>query len=202
MTYKHSLQLFFTPSSFLPDGKDQKPATKENTPISLTYIADAHEHHPQPLTTERRFFLQIIRAQLQCVHQSRTRTKNLLAFIGQSWETACTVATEIKALDVNYITEPTITADEIMAIRSTIFLKAMRTKVEVTFEAKVGSSEGVTGLSLGVKPTARVCYGETLNEKKMSEFLESRIKGVKGFGVWAQATRELEERLIARGKKE
>ena len=186
----------------MPNQADHKSAAREDSPISLTYIADAHEHHSQPLTTEKRFFLQIIRAQLQCLHQSRTKTKNLLAFVGESWDKACSVADETKALGVSHITEPTITADEAMVIRSTIFLKAMRTKVEATFEVKVQSDEGVAGLSLGMKPTARVCYGESLNEKKMSEFLESRIKGIKGFGVWAQATRELEERLIARGRKE
>lgn len=78
----------------------------------------------------------------------------------------------------------------------------MRTKVEMTFVANVRSSESITELGLAVKPMAKVCYGENLNEKRMSEFLDSRIKGTKGFGDWAQATRELEDRLIARGGKE
>ena len=176
-------------------------SASENAPISLSYIADANEHHPQSLSTEKRFFLQIIRAQLQCLQQSHTKTKDLLAFVGRNWKTACSIAEEAVALGVSYITEPTILADEVMAVRSIILLRAMRTKVEVAFEVKVRSGEGANGLSVSVKSKARVCYGETLNEKKMSEFLESKVKGAKGYGIWARAIKELEERLIARGRK-
>ena len=201
LTYNRAIQLFFTPTSFLANNTKNVTEGMDNAPISLTYIADVDEFHPHPLTTVKRFFLQIIRAQLQCLQQSQTRTKDLLAFVGGSWDMACRVAEEADALDVSYITEPTIMADEAMAVHSAIILKTMRTKVNVTFEIKVRSGEGASQLALGIKSIAKVGYGETLNEKKMSEFLESRIKGVKGYGVWAQATRELEERLIARGRK-
>ena len=202
MTYKRTLQLFFTPSSFKSKGS---AATSENSPISLTYIADAHEYHPQPLTTEKRFFLQIMRAQLQCLQQSQTKLKDLLAFVSSSWELASTIAEQARVLGVSYITEPTIMSDEVIAIRSFILLNAMRTKVEIVFEVKVRSGDGVASLTLGVKASAKVCYGEGLKEKAMGDFLDSKIagkgKGVKGKSVWAKAVRELEERLLARGKK-
>ena len=202
MTYNRTLELFFTPSSFK---SKESAATSENSPISLTYIADAHEYHPQPLTTEKRFFLQIMRAQLQCLQQSQTKVKDLLAFVSSSWETASTIAEQARILGVSYITEPTITSDEIIAIRSFILLNAMRTKVEIVFEVKVRSGDGVVSLNLGVKASAKVCYGEGLKEKAMGDFLDSKIagkgKGAKGKGVWAKAVRELEERLVARGKK-
>ena len=109
-------------------------------------------------------------------------------------------------LGVSYITEPTITSDEVMAIRSFILLNAMKTKVEVVFEVKVRSGDGVASLSVGVKSNAKVCYGEALNEKKMGEFLDPKIagkgKGSKERGVWAKAVGELEVRLVARGKKQ
>ena len=202
MTYNRTLQLFFTPSSFK---SKELATTSENSPISLTYIADAHEYHPQPLTTEKRFFLQIMRAQLQCLQQSQTKVKDLLAFVSNSWELASTIAEQARVLGVSYITEPTITSDEVIAIRSFILLNAMRTKVEIIFEVKVRSGDGVASLNLGVKSTAKVCYGEDLKEKAMGDFLDSKIggkgKGLKGKGVWAKAVRELEERLMARGKK-
>ena len=202
MTYNRTLQLFFTPSSFK---SKESGVTADNSPISLTYIADAHEYHPQPLTTEKRFFLQIMRAQLQCLQQSQTKVKDLLAFVSSSWETASTIAEQARVLGVSYITEPTITSDEIIAIRSFILLNAMRTKVEIVFEVKVRSGDGVASLNLGVKASANVCYGEGLKEKAMGDFLDSKIagkgKGAKGKGVWAKAVRELEERLVARGKK-
>lgn len=203
MTYNGTLQLFFTPASFKSNGS---PAELENSPISLTYIADAHEYHSQPLTTEKRFFLQIMRAQLQCLQQSQTKVKDLLAFVSSSWEIASKIAEQARVLAVSYITEPTITSDEVMAVRSFILINAMKTKVEVVFEVKVRSGDGVASLGVGVKSNAKVCYGEGLKEKKMGEFLESKIagkgKGGKDRGVWAKAVGELEERLVARGKKQ
>ena len=202
MTHNRALQLFFTPSSFK---SNELAANPENSPISLTYIADAHEFHPQPLTTEKRFFLQIMRAQLQCLQQSQTKIRDLLAFVSSSWEIASSIAEQARVLGVSYITEPTITSDEVMAIRSFILLNAMRTKVEIDFEVKVRSGDGVASLSVGVKSHAKVCYGEGLKEKAMGEFLDSKIagkgKGAKGKGTWVKAVRELEERLLARGKK-
>ncbi|KAL6716387.1 hypothetical protein ACLMJK_005953 [Lecanora helva] len=202
MTYDRTLQLFFMPSSFRPNNEDDSSSTTvENSPISLTYIADAEVYHPQPLTTEKRFFLQIMRAQLQCLQQSETTIKELLVFISTSWKTASSIVSEVHRLGVSYITEPTITSDEVMAVRSLILLQAMRTKVEVCLEVKVRCGDTVSALATNVKASAEVCYGETLKEKKMGEFLESKIKGARGKGVWVKAMRELEERLIARGKK-
>ncbi|CAD6589673.1 MAG: hypothetical protein ASARMPRED_004164 [Alectoria sarmentosa] len=202
MTFNRTLQLFFTPASFKSNNSS---AESENSSISLTYIADAHEYHSLPLTTEKRFFLQIMRAQLQCLQQSRTKVKDLLTFVSTGWEFASTIAEQARVLGVSYITDPTITSDEVMAIRSLILLSAMKTKVEVVFEVKVRSGDGVASLAVGVKSTAKVCYGEGLKEKKMGDFLESKIarkgKGGKERGVWAKAVGELEERLVARGKK-
>ena len=198
MTYNRTLQLFFTPASFAL--KDDSLTKRENSPISLTYIADTHEYHPQPLT-EKRFFLQIMRAQLQCLQQSQTSVKDLLTFVSTSWEAASTIIEEARILGVSYIIEPIITSDEAMAISSYILLRAMRTKVEVIFEVKVRSGEGVAALGVGVKANAKVCYGENLKEKNMADFLESKVKGVEGPGVWVTAVGELEEKLIARGKR-
>lgn len=201
LTYKRTLQLFFSPASFSTSNEEHASTNVENTPISLTYIADSHSYRPQPLTTEKRFFLQIMRAQLQCLQQSRTNVKDLLTFVSSSWESATTIIEEARALSVSYVTEPTITSDEVMAIRSCVLLQAMRTKMEVSFDVKVRSGDGVAALGIGVKAGARVYYGEGLKEKKMAEFLESKIKGVKERGSWVKAVGELEERLRARGKK-
>ena len=201
MTYKRTLQLFFTLNAFLPKDSEAETGAGDNAPISLTYIADAHEYHPQPLTTEKRFFLQIMRAQLQCLQQSSTKVRDLLSFVSESWQSACAVAEKANVLGISYITEPTITSDEAMAIHSSILLRPTRTKVEVGFEVKVRTREGVHALGVGVKVSARVVYGESLKEKKMGEFLESKIKGAEGRAVWAEAVRELEERCLARGKK-
>ena len=135
-----------------------------------------------------------MRAQLQCLQQPQTKVKDLLAFVSSSWETASTIAEQARILGVSYITEPTITSDEIIAIRSFILLNAMRTKVELVFEVKVRSGDGVASLNIGVKASAKVCYGEGLKEKAMGDFLDSKIagngKGVKWKGDSAKAVRE------------
>ena len=199
MTYVKTLQLVFNPSSFTADA--EPTARAENSTISLTYIADTAEYHAQALTTDKRFFLQIMRAQLQCLQQSHTKIKDLLDFVSSSWENASAIVEECRMTSVSYITEPTITSDEAMAVRSTILLQAMRTKVEVVFDVQVQSGDGVAALTVVVKPRAKVCYGEGLKEKKMAEFLESKIKDQASRGVWLKAMAELEERLLARGKK-
>ena len=201
MTYQNTLQLFFTPASFIPNSSSD-PLNSESSPISLTYVADAHEYHPLPLTTEKRFFLQIMRAQLQCLQQHQTQIKDLLDFVSYSWRQASSIIEEARLLETGYITESTITADEVMAVRSILLLRSMKTKIEMTFEISVQSGEGVTGLDVKMKPSARVVYGEDLKEKKLAEFIEQKTKSVgSGSGIWAGAMRELEGKLLSRGKK-
>jgi len=207
MTYQRTLQLYFSPHSFQSSNRQpDEAAAQVNAPISLAYIADAHEYHPQPLTTEKRFFLQIMRAQLQFLEQSTVKINELLAFVGGSWEKACHIAEQARALGVQYITEPTILSDEILAVKSVILLRKLKTKVEATFEVGVRSEAGAAGIDVIVTPSARVMYGEELKGKKMGDFLEQKIggkrKGKEGdVRRWAQAVNELDERLVARGKK-
>lgn len=102
---------------------------------------------------------------------------------------------------LRHITDPTIASDEVMNIHSVLLLRDMKTKVEVGFEVSVRSHEKLLELNIAVKPSAKVVYGKEFKEKMMVEFLELRIgKGLE-VGVWARAVKELEERLIAMGKK-
>lgn len=207
MIYQHTLQLYFSPHSFqFSNRHPDEAAVQVNAPISLAYIADALEYHPQPLTTEKRFFLQIMRAQLQFLEQSTIQINELLAFVGSSWEKACRIVEEARILGVQYVIEPTILSDETLAVKSVILLQGMRTKVEATFKVGVRSEAGAAGIDVIVTPSARVVYGEELNDKKMGDFLEQKIggkrKGKEGnLRRWAQAVKELEERLVARGKR-
>ena len=206
MSYRHALQLYFSPGAFQSSSSHAEIAQTENASISLTYIADGHEYHPQPLSTEKRFFLQTMRAQLQFLQQSNVVVKDLLHFISSSWEKACQVAEEARMLSVHYMTEPTIMSDETLAVNCSILLRAIKTKVEIAFEVSIRNGDGVAGLDVTVKPSARVVYGEVLNGKKMGDFLEQKLdakkKGEHGERTpWVQVVRELEERLIKRGKK-
>lgn len=202
MTYKRTLQLVFTPSSFMPASvSSSQPSKPENSSISLTYIADAHEYRPQALTTEKRFFLQIMRAQLQCLRQSHTKVKDLLGLVSGNWEKACGIAEEVRILEKRYITEPIIQSDDVLAVRSVLLLRDMKTKIDVGVEVTVQSQESTVEIDVAVRTSVKVVYGENLKEKRMEEFLEQRIGRESDVGVWARAVEELEKKLIARGRK-
>jgi kinetochore protein Spc7/SPC105 len=207
MTYKRTLQLFFTPASFMRNRAAALPTgNTTDTPIRLTFVGDSQEHNPQPLSTEKRFFLQIMRAHLQCLPQATTKLKDLLKFISCNWDNACRIGEETRILGISYMTEPTILSDEVLAVKVVLLLRAMKTKVHVRFEVKVQTHEKAIELDVNVQPMTKVVYGEELKERKMAEFLEQKISvmekpGINDGGSWARAVLELQERLIARGKK-
>ncbi|KAL8907748.1 MAG: hypothetical protein Q9207_001231 [Kuettlingeria erythrocarpa] len=203
MTYKDALQLYFSPSSFITPGSSTA-AVADNSPISLTYLADAHEYHPRPLTTEKRFFLQIIRAQLQCLQQSQVLTSDLLNFITRNWEAALTIAEEVRSLGTAYMTEATIVSDEVMAVEAVLLLQQTRTKLAVSFrvQARGGEGEnGMEGLEVAVSSKAKVVYGEDLKEGKMAEWLDGKLAEDQEAGAWARVVGKLEEKLKARSRK-
>ena len=109
------------------------------------------------------------------------------------------VAKETKQLNLTYVTEPCIRSDDVLAIASMVLLRDMKTKVNVIFEVHVG--EDKLDVQMDTTSHAKVIYGESLNEAKMGEFLKQRIGGCKGAAGWASAVRELEVKLVARGKK-
>ncbi|KAI4225833.1 MAG: hypothetical protein L6R36_003630 [Xanthoria steineri] len=211
MTYKDSLQLYFTPSSFLSPSSSSSPPTtnKDNSPISLTYIADTHEYHPKPLTTEKRFFLQIIRAQLQCLTQSSTSTPDLLGFVSRNWDVALTIAEEIRGLTTQYITTTSILSDEVMNVQAVLLLQPIKTKLGVSFQVQArGGAEGEEeqgikeGLEVAVRSDVRVVYGEGLKEGRMREWVDGRLKEEGGErGGWVRCVGRLEEKIKGRGKR-
>ena len=205
MTYKRALQLYFAPGAF-NSGLQAVSNGSQNASISLTYIAEGHAYHLQPLSTEQRFFLQSMRAQLQFLQQSQVTVKDLLMYISTSWDIACQVADESEILGVQYMTWPVILSDETMSVQSHVLLRAMKTKINVAFEISIYSGDGVADMEVAIKPSVKVVYGEELNAKKIGEVLgkklDVRMKGLHSeTGQWAKAVGELEQRLIARALK-
>lgn len=198
MTYRSSLQLFFDTAAFKSNGSSKSAIAKEmrgNSPISLTYVAQK-----SPLTTSNRFFLQFMRAQLHCLCQSQTTAKDLLNFVSSGWDMAQQIAETVHQLQLESVVDVSILSDERLGITVNVLLPKVKTKVSMRFElaAAVGTEEGLR-MSTTVNLDARVIYGEKYNERKMHEFLTSRVgTGVKG---WESAVRELKGRLVTRGRK-
>ncbi|KAF1958892.1 Spc7-domain-containing protein [Byssothecium circinans] len=197
MSYQNDLEVYFQPSAF---------ATGANTPngsISLSYVGDSTTPHPRPLTTSKRFFLQMIRAYLHCIPQSQTRIAELLSLIKKGWASALAVAEGVRWLDHSHITEEFILSDERMAVSANMLLPALQTKVKFTFE--IGVSLGIEGVETEVDAKAELIYGEKYSEEKMGAFLRdfcgNRVKDEKDMSVWADAVMDLAARLKATGRK-
>lgn len=202
MIYRNQLQLFFHAASFMPPNATTPAVKRENSPISLTYVAGAPDiQGPTFLTTEKRFFLQLMRAHLQCLVQHQTHVHDLLRFVGAGWDRASTVANEVKTIEMSFHTRTQILDDEHLTIRAALLLPALETKVHLCFS--IGASGRGMELEIGLDITAQVMYGEKYKEDRMSEFLMSQIgRGpTDRSGAWVGAIRELEKKLVAQGKK-
>lgn len=197
MTHINDLELYFQPSAF---------ATSTNSPnesISLAYIGDSATPHPRPLTTSKRFFLQLIRAHLHCIPQSQTSISSLLALVKNTWATALAVAEGIRCLEHSYITEEFILSDERMGVAANMLLPTLQTKIKVMFEINADiENEGVK-TDVGVK--AEVVYGEKYGEEKMGAFLRdfcgNEVGEIEQMSVWADGMCDLTSRLRKTGRK-
>lgn len=155
------------------------------------------------MTTSRRFFLQLIRAQLHCIPQSQTSISEILALVKNGWAAALAVAEGVRWLEHNYVTEECILSDERMGVRADMLLPGLQTKVRVNFEIGVAFNSGAVETEVGVK--AEVVYGEKYGEEKMSAFLRdfcgAVVKDEKNMTIWADGMLDLSMRLKKTGRK-
>lgn len=208
MTYRNDLQLFFDTAAF-GNSATASENPRQNAPISLTYIGDDTDlqRRPQALTTQARFFLQFMRAHLQCLNQSSTSLSTLLSFVSTGWDKTKIVSREVCSLDFSARTDCAIRSDEKLEVCANVVLPVVGTKMLVDFEvfAAVENME----MSVKVLPRAKVVYGEKYKEDRMTEFLRGRVdkvigvagSGSDGVGSWADAVKDLRNRLVAQGRK-
>ncbi|MCJ1313563.1 hypothetical protein MMC25_007242 [Agyrium rufum] len=220
LTYNRTLALFLTPSAFQTTAEKTNP-NAQNSPISLTYIADDESNlsstssSPAELSTTLRFFLQYLRAYLHSLSQPSTPISSVLKHISETWTVAIHLESEIRRLNLSHMSEARIVADEAIEIRTMILMKEKRMKVDVCWTIDVSncsaSTNGTTrkpsGVLDGVKMDVNVSvvYGETgLNEAKMGDFVRGKLGkriGEGEAGKWASAVRDLEVKLRGRVKK-
>ena len=198
MTHSNDLELYFQPSAFATG------ASTPNGSISLAYIGDSATPHPRPLTTSKRFFLQLIRAHLHCIPQSQTSISSLLSLIKHGWSTALAVAEGIRWLQHSYITEEFILSDERMGITANMLLPTLQTKIKVMFEVAISLGKDSVE-DTDVSTSAEVVYGEKYGEEKMSSFLRdfcgTQVKDIDDMTVWADGMLDLAARLRKTGRK-
>ncbi|UNI23449.1 hypothetical protein JDV02_009267 [Purpureocillium takamizusanense] len=193
MTYKREIELVFDIASFQPH--------QPNSRIDLWYIADGREYNPVPKTPEMEFFLQCIRDGIRALPQNRTKISAMLDAVRSGWDKAQLVAAQIQRVNITFPTTVTKTSDSSIAMTSSLLLKPLETRVEITLNLH-GRSDPA-GLGVGISAEARVVYGEHFNVDKVGEFLMTRIGDTARFDGedWSNVVVELQQRLIARGRK-
>jgi kinetochore protein Spc7/SPC105 len=202
MTYRKEIELVFDAASFA-NGTRKKNAA--NSRVDLWYIAANRASCPVPLTPELDFFLKNIRDHVRGLPQAQTHVRTLLIAVSTAWNKANAVANSIRLLRVSCPTEIMKTSDNSMLVKPMLLIAPLTSKVEITFQVTCHSS--IDGINIGISPSAAVVYGERFNEPKMREFLLNRCgnhieeRGQATKVSWGAAVAELEEKLLARGRK-
>ncbi|KAK2023502.1 Spc7 kinetochore protein [Colletotrichum zoysiae] len=197
MTYRKEIELVFDMASFQHGQK--------NSRIDLWYIAANRETNPVPLTTERDFFLQCIRDHIRGLPQSRTKIADLLHLVRAAWDKANCTSNHIRQLNITFPTAVARTSDSSVAVKSSLLLSQIQTKVEVALEIR--GSSNPDGIDFTLHPEAKVIYGEHFNTGKMGEFLTTHLgdralSQEEGAPSWSNVVVDLHERLLARGRKQ
>jgi kinetochore protein Spc7/SPC105 len=203
LAFRGDLELVFDASSFKADGKEKSPQT-QNSRLDLWYIAANRERNPLPETLEKKFFVDSIRDSIRALVQSETLIKELLGRVSAGWETSLKIVHQIEALNRVCPTEVTKTSDSSIMVRAMLLLIPLNSKVDLQFN--ISTSNAGDGLEIAIDPVVNVVYGEKFNEKNMTQFMITRVgttvneKATEKI-AWTDAVKELEQRLLARGKK-
>lgn len=193
MAYKRELEIVLDIASFQPH--------RQNCRIDVWYIGDGKDGRP-PRTADKEFFLQCIRDHVRALPQSRTKVSDLLRIVSNGWDKARFVTLQLDAVNITFPTNVTKTSDSSVAVTSSLLLAPLRTRVETTLLLQGHSM--ARGVDIEVSTQVRVVYGEHFNVNKVGEFLAGKIGDRIGAKEddWSSVFVELQQRLIARGKKQ
>ena len=200
MMFNEQLRLFFYPSVYQvrPDGgkrrrsgRSSRSVSGPNAPISLTYAPDAdNESLSKELSTEKRFFLQLIRSQLQAfsmMPKGSVTPKTLLDTVSKGWDMACKTEKEIKLLNMAGITTTSILGDERLGAKVVLVLSE-KTRIDVEFTLLVTIlNDG--DISASSSASTNGVYGPRA----------SLVAGSKGRKVQSALTKEVESKELGSG---
>lgn len=204
MTYRREIELVFDVSAF--SGPDA--SSRSDSQIDLWYIAANQDEDSKPASPEKEFFIQCIRDHVRGMAQLKAQTKihDMLSVVSGAWKKANQVAENVRLLNCTFPTNVTRTSDTSIAVRSTLLLVPLKTKVEITLDLRGQYSRG--GIEVTIVPQARVIYGEHFKVDSVAEYLAAHIgSSVAAESVredtksWSAVVVELHEKLLARGRK-
>ncbi|KAI3324759.1 Spc7-domain-containing protein [Xylariaceae sp. AK1471] len=198
MTYQREIELVFDISSF--------SGNVSNSRIDLWYIAANRDRDPEPALSEKEFFVQCIRDHVRGMAQAQTKIHSMLSMVSGAWKKANHVAANVRLLNCTFPTNVTRTSDSSIAVRSTLLLVPLETKVEITLA--LHGLHAQDGFQVTIAPHVRVMYGEHFKVDKIAEYIGTRIgnsvttEGEEGkTKFWSDVVVELHEKLLARDEK-
>lgn len=219
MTYKNELRLFMYPQVYQGSpsatrrrsGRKSASTSGPSAPISLSFapITDEEGESPAPeLSTEKRFFLQLIRSQLHAfsmMPKGSISPKFLLSTVSQGWDLAGRISQELRLLNMVGITSASILGDEKLGVKVMLILPK-RGRVDIEFAVSVTTlSDGDIVASTNV--TASAVYGAATNSltgsktKKVQQALSKEIESRHlGDGAWVNAVHGFEAWIAAQQK--
>jgi kinetochore protein Spc7/SPC105 len=193
MTYNREIELVFDIAAFRPH--------QPQSTIDLWYIAESREDDVRPKTAEKEFFLQRIRDHIRSLPQNQTSVSDILRIVAAGWDKARFVSSQVSRINISFPTKVTQTSDSSVMVTSSLLLAPLETRVEVTLNLQAMTESESVAISLA--PQAHVVYGEHFNVTKVGEFMASRLGDAvcEGKEAWSDILVELQQKLIARGRK-
>lgn len=204
MSYRREIELVFDIAAFQQKGSRNK--SQQSPRIDIWYIAANRERNPLPSTPEKEFFIQCIRDHIRGLPLSTAPVKHLLGLVAAAWDKANTIAEQTRFLNLTSPTTVTRTSDTSVAVKSSLLLAPLQSRVEVTLNLHSVRGDGI---EFTITPSVAIVYGEQFNVTKMTDFLSGRLsrQAINSAGeqskmsAWGDAVLELHRKLLARGKK-
>ncbi|RMZ80707.1 hypothetical protein DV738_g2557, partial [Chaetothyriales sp. CBS 135597] len=214
LMFRNQLRLFFYPCVYQvrPEsgprrrsGRQSRSVSGPNAPISLTYSPDeSGGHMPRELSTEKRFFLQLIRSQLQAfsmMPKGSVSAKTVLDAISSGWNLAEKVEQEIRLLNKAGITTTSILSDERLGVKIMLVQASDRSRIDIEFGLLVTPlNDGDISASASVSahgvygPAAKALFGSKLRKVQTALGKEVESKELGG-GAWIGAIHGFEQWL-------
>ncbi|KAJ9633490.1 hypothetical protein H2204_006873 [Knufia peltigerae] len=205
MVYKDELRLFFHPQAFQckleqtgrrRSGRKSASVSGPSAPISLTYAPeqDDSEAGPRELSTEKRFFLQLIRSQLHAfamMPKGAIAAKAVLSTASKGWDLASRVSEELRLLNLVGVTTVSIMGDERLGVKVMLLLPTQgRVDMEFVVTVAVLNDGEIVATS---SVTATAVYGGAVDtlagkNRKVQHALGKEVESrTLGEGAWASA---------------
>jgi len=224
MMYKNELRLFMYPQVYQAtppaarrrSGRRSASTSGPSAPISLTFAPATEDEAELPvpeLSTEKRFFLQLIRSQLHAfsmMPKGSISAKSLLSTVSQGWDLGTRISQELRLLNMVGITTASILGDEKLGVKVMLILPK-RGRVDIEFAVSVTIlTDG--NIVAATSVTATAMYGDATNsltssktrkvQQALSKEIESRhlgdgawVNAVHGFEAWMAAQHRPKEEL-------